>query len=195
MCTARFTALAPLAVEACAIRASVGRRAEVVRTGMGPAPARRVVHRLERRDARPAIVAGLCGGLDPALAPGDVIVARELRHRGTPRVLPCADALAAALAQHGIDARLGALTSVARFARNLHSLRAHLHPDVLAVDMESAWLAALADTRPFAVLRVVVDTPEAPLRARSSWRHGRHALRTLRATGPALVSWAEHGTR
>ena len=57
--------------------------------------------------------------------------------------------------------------------------------------MESAWLAAAAAGRPFAVLRVVVDTP-----SRSLWRPlatlvgGLKAMRVLRRAAPALCRWA-----
>jgi 4-hydroxy-3-methylbut-2-enyl diphosphate reductase len=62
----------------------------------------------------------------------------------------------------------------------------------VAVDMESAWLAPAAAGRPFAVLRVVLDTP-----AREIWRPlatlagGVAAWRALRRAAPALALWAQ----
>ena len=66
----------------------------------------------------------------------------------------------------------------------------------LAVDMESVWLAAGAAGRPFAVVRVVLDSPShellrpgAPLGAVRTAR----ALR--RAAATALQSWRPEGLR
>jgi 4-hydroxy-3-methylbut-2-enyl diphosphate reductase len=61
----------------------------------------------------------------------------------------------------------------------------------IAVDMESAWLAEGASDRPFAVVRVVVDTPGRELRRPlATARGGVRALRTLRRAMPALRRWA-----
>ena len=69
----------------------------------------------------------------------------------------------------------------------------------LAVDMESAWLAPAAAGRPFAVVRVVLDTPASELhRPLATLVRGRHGLAGAAAggaragaLGPALTrSWA-----
>jgi hypothetical protein len=53
--------------------------------------------------------------------------------------------------------------------------------------MESAWLQAAANGRPFVVIRVVADTPDhdidSPIRALASWVS---ALRALRHTARAI---------
>jgi hypothetical protein len=59
----------------------------------------------------------------------------------------------------------------------------------LAVDMESPWLAAAADGRPLAVLRVVLDGPEHELLRLALVRNGLCALGRLRAAAPALARW------
>ena len=65
----------------------------------------------------------------------------------------------------------------------------------LAVDMESAWLQAAAGGRPFAVLRVVLDTPlPRPLELRDPARDLVTARRTLRRAAPALLDWAHTAT-
>jgi 4-hydroxy-3-methylbut-2-enyl diphosphate reductase len=57
--------------------------------------------------------------------------------------------------------------------------------------MESAWLAEAARGRPFAVLRVIVDTPGRGLRRPvATVAGGVRALRALRRAAPALRSWA-----
>ena len=58
----------------------------------------------------------------------------------------------------GVRVRSGSVVSVAKLA--LGDRRAQLHAaGAIAVDMESAWLAAAARGRPFGVVRVVLDSP------------------------------------
>jgi 4-hydroxy-3-methylbut-2-enyl diphosphate reductase len=140
----------------------------VLRTGMGPASARRAAERLRIDSARRVAIAGLCGAVDPELKPGDVLVASELRRVGaTPMALETADGFVR-------GARRGEL----------------FREGVAAVDMESAWLAEGAVGRPLAVLRVVVDTPKRGLLRPGMLRDGLHALRVLRTVAPALQIWA-----
>ena len=64
----------------------------------------------------------------------------------------------------------------------------------LAADMESAWLAPAAAGRPFAVLRVVLDTPEREFhRPLATLAGGVTAWRALRRAAPALALWAGVG--
>jgi 4-hydroxy-3-methylbut-2-enyl diphosphate reductase len=60
----------------------------------------------------------------------------------------------------------------------------------LAVDMESAMLAAAVDDGALAVLRVVVDTPSRPLFHPATASAGVTALATLGRLGPVLLAWA-----
>ena len=64
------------------------------------------------------------------------------------------------------------------------------HEGVVAVDMESAWLADAAGERPLAVLRVVADTAGRALSTRGSLVDGVRALSALRRAAPALEEWA-----
>jgi 4-hydroxy-3-methylbut-2-enyl diphosphate reductase len=59
----------------------------------------------------------------------------------------------------------------------------------LAVDMEAAQLAAVAGNRPFAVLRAIVDTPDAPLLRPATLSRGLRGLRALRVAAPAIEQW------
>ena len=62
---------------------------------------------------------------------------------------------------------------------------------VLAVDMESAWLSPAAAGRPFAVVRVVLDTPAREIyRPLATLVGGLRAWRVLRRLAPALAHWA-----
>jgi 4-hydroxy-3-methylbut-2-en-1-yl diphosphate reductase len=152
---------APLRLEALAIRAGA-RRLRIHKTGMGRERSRAAVAALRVDPAAALIVMGVCGGLDEECEPGDVVVADELLDGELPTaerlVCPSAQPLADALLQRGIAVRRGTIVSVARIAHG--EKRTQLRERGAAVvDMESAWLAEGARGRPFAVIRVVADTP------------------------------------
>ena len=102
---------------------------------------------------------GIAGGLDPALEPGDLVVATRVRGPGGAwgADLQWAAALAGAT-----GARLGTVAGAARVVgdpaakRNLHAATG----GALSVDLESEAAAAFAAARglPFAALRAVADT-------------------------------------
>ena len=163
--------------------------ARVVRTGMGPRPSLRAAERLRGSAARALAVAGVCGALDERFVPGDVLVASALHGPEGERVALAAEPLLAALAERGIEARAAAIAGVPTLAAGQQraALRAR---GADAVDMESFWLAGAAGSRPFAVLRVVLDGP-----TRELWRPDLPlrlvaVLRRLRAAATALASWA-----
>ncbi|MDJ0852093.1 MAG: 1-hydroxy-2-methyl-2-butenyl 4-diphosphate reductase [Myxococcota bacterium] len=177
---------APLGVEARALRRG-GLRA--VRTGVGPRRSRQAARRLADDPAAALAVAGLCGALEPGLVPGEVVVASELRAEGLASVALDPEPVRAALAERGISARVGALRCTDHVVRG--AARARLAEDgAVAVDMESAWLAAGAAGRPLAVLRVVLDGPEHELFRPELPRQVFRALRRLREVAPALARWA-----
>src|SRR5262249_2113633 len=62
-------------------------------------------------------------------------------------------------------------------------------PGALAVDLESAWLAAAADGRPVAVVRAISDTSRRPLLSPAPLAGGLRAPRSLRAARPVLARW------
>jgi 4-hydroxy-3-methylbut-2-en-1-yl diphosphate reductase len=176
------TILAALRLEALAIGG------EVVRVGMGHAQAGAAAVRLAPTLSpwRPLAVVGIAGGLDPALEPGQLVVADALHppDGDDPILLPQAGAVAAALRHHGRDVRVGAVacsTSIVHGAARTALARG----GALAVEMESVWLARVLVHHPLAVVRAVGDT-------------GRHgfvsgnikALAALRRLRPALDQWA-----
>jgi 4-hydroxy-3-methylbut-2-enyl diphosphate reductase len=177
-----------LRVEARALRRGLpGIR--VLRTGVGPGRARAAALRLLRDGAPAVALAGLCGALDPELAPGDIVVASELRGAATGGVTLEARGVCQALARVGLSARVGPLVTVGHVVRGAE--RGRLGADgAIAVDMESAWLAAGAGQRPLAVLRVVLDAPRHELLRPAFLRNLPRALRRLREAAPALASWA-----
>ena len=184
--------LAPLRLEAFALRRGLPGGA-VVRTGMGRARSERAAAGLAGTHSGAVAVAGVCGALDPRLVPGEVVVGSELRGAGAPRVLESAKPLARALEARGFAVHIGPIHSCDHLVRS--GERASLvSAGAIAVDMESAWLARLADSLPFAVLRVVSDGPRHPLFSPRIVPNGIRALRTLRAVAPALADWATHFT-
>jgi 4-hydroxy-3-methylbut-2-enyl diphosphate reductase len=176
--------LAPLAVER---RALSGRRSplRVVRTGMGAARSAAV----DLRGVDAVLVAGVCGGLDPVVRPGDLMVASEARGRDGTVASPSAPLLTTALRRLGLTVHMGPIWSSERVVDGA-ARRRLAGTGALAVDLESAPLGLAAAGRPFAAVRAVVDTAEHPLwRIGTVWR-GIAALRALRRAVPALDQWA-----
>jgi 4-hydroxy-3-methylbut-2-enyl diphosphate reductase len=186
---ARLLLFTPLRLE----RAAVGRRlpeALVSRSGMGAERARRAARRAARSPADAVAVAGFCGALAGGLRAGDLVVASEVR--GPDGVTVCASALlVAALADLGMArVHVGPVASVDHVVHGAER-EVLAGEGSLAVDMESAWLAEAAGGRPFAVLRVVLDTPAREVyRPLATLAGGVTAWRSLRRAVPALALWA-----
>jgi 4-hydroxy-3-methylbut-2-en-1-yl diphosphate reductase len=185
----RLLVLAPLRIEHAAVRPRLP-EALVLRSGMGAARARSAAAVAARIPAEAVAVAGFCGATAAGLRAGDVVVAGEVR--GPDGVTACAsESLVAALADLGIArVHVGPVASVDHIVRGAE--RSALGAEgALAVDMESAWLAAAAVGKPFAVLRVVLDTPARELhRPLATLAGGLAAWRALRRAAPALGLWA-----
>lgn len=158
---------APLRLEQAMIRAGVRRArglgASVHHTGMGPGRARAAVATLSAHPARALLVMGFCGGLDDRGDVGDAVVAESVQGPEG-ELVQCAggEALAEALRRGGIRVRRGVVASVPRLAMGETRTRLR-EAGAIAVDMESIWLAPAAGGRPFAVLRIVSDTPSREL--------------------------------
>jgi 4-hydroxy-3-methylbut-2-enyl diphosphate reductase len=185
---------APLRVEEAVIRSAVP-RARVRHTGMGPARSKTAAGALACEDGEALLVLGVCGGLDEASVPGEVIVADAVRAADgaaqPPLEVACADApeLADVLARAGLTVRRGTIACVSKIA--VGERRAQLHEDgAIAVDMESVWLAAGAAGRPFAVVRVVLDSPRHELLRPGAALGAVRAARALRrASAAVLEGW------
>ena len=187
--TQTLLVLVPLRVEAAALRAAPGWR--VLRTGMGPARARIAAARARAVEEAAAVaVVGVCAAISPDLRAGDVVCATEVRREGAvPVETARSELLAAAVRGHGLRALEGPLFSTDQLTGR--DERRRLERDgALAVDMESAWLAAAAGVRPLAVLRVVVETAGRGLVDPHTIPAGIRALAHLRRACPALTEWA-----
>ncbi len=198
VCVSGVLVMAPLRLEALAIRAGA-RRLRIHKTGMGRARSQESVRLLQSDPAAALVVMGVCGGLEEDCEPGDVVIADELldgeRPGGERIACPAAQPLAEALERRGVAVRCGGVVSVARIAHG--EKRVELRErGAIVVDMESAWLAEGARGRPFAVIRVVADTPSRevtrPLLTLAGAARAALSLRRVAATFEGLVR--EHGT-
>ncbi len=157
---------------------------------MGPKRASRSAQLLDRGACGAVLIAGFCGALDPGLEPGDVVLASEVR--GPTGTTVCSDPaiLAGVLRRGGLRVHVGPIASSERIV--LRDRRRALHrTGALAVDMESAWLAPVAQGQPLVTLRVVVDTDRhelhRPLRTVAAAAAG---YRSLRQACALVQEWA-----
>jgi 4-hydroxy-3-methylbut-2-en-1-yl diphosphate reductase len=185
---------APMRVEAMLI-SSAARGTLVRKTGMGPARAKASAGRLARHAGGAMLVLGFCGGLDESSVPGEVIVAEEVyaaSDEGHPEQrVRCemTGELVQRLTGKRLKVRTGNVVCVSRLA--LGERRAQLLAGgAIAVDMESVWLAAAAGERPFAVVRVVLDSPSHELMRPQAVFGALRAARALRSVAGALADLA-----
>jgi 4-hydroxy-3-methylbut-2-enyl diphosphate reductase len=185
---ARLLVLAPMRAEARAIRAGAP-WSRIEKIGMGPRRARAAAALTGAPEHPSALLAGVCGGLDPRLEPGDIVLASELRTGERTIACPDPTVLAGVLRRGGLRVHIGPIASSTGLV--FGSRRRELaRSGALAVDMESAWLAGDC-TAPLTTLRVVLDTPRyeihRPARAAIAWRR---AFRALREASALLEGWA-----
>jgi 4-hydroxy-3-methylbut-2-enyl diphosphate reductase len=169
----------------------------VERCGMGLHRVGEWLPRLAEQPPSALAVAGVAGGLDPALTPGDVIVASEVRDAAGRSVLRSAAPLVAELRRMGLRVRTGPMVSVDHIVHRPAEREELAATGALAVDMESAAIVRAAlrgrdrtSALPVAVVRVVVDTLHSPLGRVNTVVAGARALQILRRIGPALSRWA-----
>jgi 4-hydroxy-3-methylbut-2-enyl diphosphate reductase len=165
--------------------------AQVARCGMGPERVRRWLPALDAHAPDALVVAGVAGGLDPTLRPGDVLVATEVRDEHGRTVLRAAAPLAADLRRMGMRVRTGPMVSCGHMVGGAEERARLAATGALAVDMESAELVRHSASVPTAVVRVVVDTAYTPVARLATVPAGARALYTLRRLGPALRRWAD----
>ena len=189
--TGGLLVLTPLAIEAWAVRRALP-GATVLKTGLGREKSIEALSMVDRIDPEAVVIAGFCGALDPSLQPGDLVVASGLRGSDNSCMTLEPELLASGLRRDGIRARSGLIISADRLVRG-DERTALYESGGMAVDMESAWLARAARSRPLAVVRVVVDTPGRELfNPINTIIGGVRGLRTLTRVGPALRDWASH---
>jgi 4-hydroxy-3-methylbut-2-en-1-yl diphosphate reductase len=195
---------APLRLEAWAISAGIRSlptrahptsRARVHCTGMGPRRAQAIAPVLRDRPGTALLVMGFGGALDEHSDVGDVVVADVVQGPDGMAPVACAGAreLARVLERGGLRVRCGTVASVARLAMGHTRVRLR-EAGAIAVDMESAWLAPGAGGRPFAVVRVITDTPARELTNPLFTVAGvARAMAALRRAAGALHKWTPEG--
>jgi 4-hydroxy-3-methylbut-2-en-1-yl diphosphate reductase len=178
--------------EYAALRRTPG--ATVVRCGMGPDRVRAWLPQLTALQPDAVVVAGVAGGLDPSLRPGDVFIASEVRDEHGRTLLRAAAPLVADLRRSGLRVRTGPMVSSDHVVQGVKERERLAATGAWAVDMEStAIVRALgpdADRVPVAVVRVIVDTAHTPVARLATIPAGARALRNLRRSAPALGRWA-----
>jgi 4-hydroxy-3-methylbut-2-enyl diphosphate reductase len=197
--------VSPLGIEALAVR-SAGPGLRVRSTGMGPRKARDAVPALLEDPAAALVVLGFGGGLPDDSRLCDVVIASEVvaidgegMQVGEQIGCSMAAELQRALASHGLATCRGKVASVREIVTG--EARARMQASgAIAVDMESAWVAEAARGRPFAVVRVLSDTPEHELRQVLSVgpplptiANAMRAMSTLRRVGAALGALRRQG--
>jgi 4-hydroxy-3-methylbut-2-enyl diphosphate reductase len=187
-----LTVLAPMALEARALRRGAP-GLDVRTTGIGARRAVEYAAAHDHGDAAAVVIAGFCGATDPTLAPGDIVLASELRAvDGTGPAVACADPtiLAGVLRRGGLRVTIAPIASERRLVTGARR-RALAQTGAAAVDLESAWLAPTAGDRPLYALRVVLDTPGRELhRPIASAAGTAAAYRSLRQAATLLAQWA-----
>ncbi|MGH8963060.1 MAG: 4-hydroxy-3-methylbut-2-enyl diphosphate reductase [Jatrophihabitantaceae bacterium] len=165
--------------------------ATLLRCGMGPDKVRGWLPRLDALEPDAVVVAGVAGGIDPSLRPGDVLVASEVRDEHGRTILRAAAPLVAELRRLGLRVRTGPMLSTEHLVGGAQARSRLAATGALAVDMESAAIVRATVGTPTAVVRVIVDTAFSPVARLATVPAGVRALATLRKTGPALQRWAE----
>ncbi len=184
--------------EAIAVRMGLGRRpvACLRLSGIGPARARKAAARLASvlPDGVPVVVLGVGGALVRGYLAGDLVVASalgtadapgggELVVQHPPRGLDdtsdrLGQRLCEVLSKTFPSTTRAPLLSAGRTARGSEREALGASGAVIC-DTESAWLARLAERRPFAVVRAIVDTPERELVSLQTVTGGIIGLRKL----------------
>lgn len=168
------------------------------RIGMGPVRAVAACARYSRAsDRRPVVLIGCAGGLDPALRPGDLVVASSVveagraEHVALPHAAEVHERLLAdpAVAGSGVGVHLAPIVSSPRILHGDEARAAARLGGAVAVDMESLWCAPLARTRPFTVVRAILDVPGKDLFSLGTAAVAVRCGRSLGAAARALRHW------
>jgi len=133
-----------------------GRRVLLVANGQGRRLAVEALELVRNRTEVGAVIStGFCGGLDPALAPAEIFVARQVRGPET----ACYPAAHAECARPHVQ---GVLLSQDRIVQTSRDKQRLWEQGCAAVDLESAALAERASAwgLPFYAIRAVTDTAE-----------------------------------
>ncbi|TCN41714.1 4-hydroxy-3-methylbut-2-enyl diphosphate reductase [Kribbella orskensis] len=141
-------------------------------------------------DGQPILVAGVAGALGNELRPGDLVVADEIRGDAEPLPSHASPLLVGALRRAGLRVHRGPIVTTRRIVDAPDARRTLAATGALAVDTESALVAAAAPPGLAAVIRAVVDTPDHRLLRPGTLVRGPKALWALRRAAPVIDAWA-----
>jgi adenosylhomocysteine nucleosidase len=145
----------------------MGAAVDVLTTGMGPRHAKRALTWALERSRPAAIVSlGCAGALDPALRPGDVVVASQIRVAGSASLEidgnwgTHLERAAQACGLHAVSGPL--LTTPEILAGAADKRQARAESAAIAVEMEAAALGRAAHEAkiPFAAVRAILDVAD-----------------------------------
>ncbi|GAA1576173.1 hypothetical protein GCM10009804_36160 [Kribbella hippodromi] len=142
----------------------------------------------------PVLVAGVAGALVDGIAPGDLVVATEVRSADQVVgaaggvVSQAAVLVAGELRRRGFTVHLGPVVTADHVVDSAEERAALAAAGAVAVDTESALLAG--DDGQTVVVRAVVDTPGQPLRRLGMPQRGVRALRELRRAADVINEWS-----
>jgi nucleoside phosphorylase len=190
--------LVPLGLEARAVARGAG-AVNIERIGMGPVKSTAARVRIARGVAggRPLVVLGVGGGLVTGMTPGDVVVATsvQIMSREPSVSLAYAPEVAGLLRSAGLSVVEAPIISSPKIVSGDDERRDAAAFGAVAVDMESYWCAPLSARHPFAVVRVLLDTPEyelfsprIPATMLRAWKSLSSAARSLRAWSPITLN-------
>ncbi|TDW21847.1 4-hydroxy-3-methylbut-2-enyl diphosphate reductase [Kribbella kalugense] len=149
----------------------------------------------------PLLIAGLAGALTDDIAPGDLVVASEIRYSG--RTVPrdegggqagrvvesfAAGLVAGELRRLGLTVHVGPIVTTDHVVESAAERAALAATGAIAVDTESALLAG--DDGQTIVVRAIVDNPTQPLKRLGMPARGLKALAQLRRAAPAINAWS-----
>lgn len=184
--------LAPLGIEAVAIRRGA-RDGAIERIGMGRARATKSCAALAARlePSRPVVLLGVCGAIDADLRAGEVVVASSLcsSDGALQQELRDPAQVVELLRSGGLSVRTGTIACSERIVKGEE--RAQIkQTGALAVEMEALWCLELAKSRPFAVVRVVLDVVGREVLSAQTPLAFVKAARSLASAARSLMAWS-----
>jgi len=171
-------------------------RGAAAAVGTGAACAERLQALIREREPSGVLILGVCGGLDPSLGPGGLILGRAVLARGREERRPSQlllDPARRSLRRAGVPFVSSRIYTAARpIASRRAKVKAWNEFGAAGVDLESYWLAEAAERAglPWLVVRAVVDPAGWALpRSLAEWASDADSAGALRAAAVRPWEW------